>query len=60
MQEVWWKGNEHLDATHEIYISYIYHKLPVIYIFHIITGGGGGTFCDVFELQLDYVCFFQK
>ena len=52
-------GNEHLDATNEIYISYIYHKLPVIYIyiFHIITGGGGGTFCDVFELQLDYVYF---
>ena len=44
MQEVWWKGNEHLDATHEIYISYIYHKLPVIYIyFTLLLVGGGGS-----------------
>ena len=60
MQEVGGKGNEHRDATQYFKLD-AYTCMPPSFQKHIYTlYYWRDTFCDVFELTLESVCFFQK
>ena len=55
MQEVWWKGNVHLDATQ--FKSATYTCMPPSFQYIYTLYYWRGTFCDVFELELELVPF---